>query len=119
MNSFTKEYLKSLKTIKEEKYINKVLDDFVEKIKKNIISLAESSSYTSYDVDLYFTNAEDAICIEHKELLRHKLRTIFPDCVISFMFVVQLPDGTWSRDHVYNPKIDYKHKELTIHIDWQ
>ena len=119
MSSFTKEYLKSLKTLKEEKYINKVIDDFVEKIKLNILSLAENSSSTSYDVDLYFTNAEDLICIEHKESVRHKLRSMFPDCVISFTFVLQLPDGTWSRDHVYNPKIDYKHKELKILIDWQ
>jgi hypothetical protein len=119
MTSFTKEYLKSLKTLKEEKFINKVIDDFVEKIKLNILSLAENSSSTSYDVDLYFTNAEDLICIEHKESVRHKLRSMFPDCVISFTFVLQLPDGTWSRDHVYNPKIDYKHKELKILIDWQ
>jgi hypothetical protein len=119
MSSFTKEYLKSLKTLKEEKYIVKVLDNVVEEIKINVLSLAESSSCTSYDVDLSFTKFEDAICIEHKELLRYKLRSVFPDCVISFTFVLQLPDGTWSRDHVYNPKIDYKHKELKILIDWQ
>ncbi len=119
MTSFTKEHLKSLKTLKEEKYINKVLDNVVEKIKINILSLAESSSSTSYDVDLYFTNFEDLICIEHKESLRHKLRRIFPDSIISFTFVLQLPDGTWSRDHVYNPKINYKHKEAKLLIDWQ
>jgi hypothetical protein len=68
---------------------------------------------------LYFTNAEDLICIEHKESIRHKLRSIFPDCVISFTFLLQLSDGTWSRDHVYNPNIDYKHKELRILIDWE
>jgi hypothetical protein len=119
MSSFTKEHLKSLKTLKEEKYINKVLDDVVEQIKINILSLAESSSSTSYDVDLYFTNAEDLICIEHKESIRHKLRTIFPDSIISFTFLLQLPDGTWSRDHVYNPEIDYKSKQLKILIDWE
>jgi hypothetical protein len=119
MSSFTKEHLKSLKTLKEEKFINKVIDDFVEKTKVNILYLAENSSSTSYEVDLYFTNAEDLICIEHKESLRHKLRTIFPDSIISFTFVLQLPDGTWSRDHVYNPKIDYKSKQLKIRIDWQ
>lgn len=119
MSSFTKEHLKSLKTLKEEKYINKVIDDFVEKTKLNILYLAETSSSTSYEVDLYFTNFEDLICIEHKESLRHKLRRIFPDSIISFTFVLQLSDDTWSRDHVYNPKIDYKHKEAKLLIDWQ
>jgi hypothetical protein len=119
MYTFTKEYLKSLKTFKEHIYYHRVMDDFVEKTKVNILYLAENSSSTSYEVDLYFTNAEDLICIEHKESLRHKLRTIFPDSIISFTFVLQLPDGTWSRDHVYNPKIDYKSKQLKIRIDWQ
>ena len=119
MYTFTKEYLKSLKTLKEDSYYHRVMDDFVEKTKVNILSLAESSSSTSYEVDLYFTNAEDLICIEHKESVRHKLRTIFPDCVISFTFLLQLPDGTWSKDHVYNPEIDYKSKQLKILIDWQ
>ena len=49
----------------------------------------------------------------------NEYNNINTDSIISFTFVLQLPDGTWSRDHVYNPKIDYKHKELRILIDWE
>ena len=115
--SFTAEYLRNLKSRKEEDYRYKLINDYISQTKSNILVVAEKGD-TKYQDSFHFTDSIQILYIKYIDTILFKLKTMFPDCKITYDYLLQLEDGSWTRSNPRDSSIDYQYKQANITIDW-
>jgi hypothetical protein len=115
--SFTAEYLRNLKVHRENDYRLKLIDDYISQTKSNILVVAEKGD-TKYQDSFHFTDDKQILYVKYIDTILYKLKTIFPDCKITYDYLLQLEDGSWTRSKPSDPKINYQYKQANITIDW-
>lgn len=115
--SFKAEHLRNLKAHRENEYRLKLIDDYISRTKSNILVVAEKGD-TKYQDSFHFTDSVQILYIKYIDTILYKLETMFPDCKITYDYLLQLEDGTWTRSKPRDPKINYQYKQANITIDW-
>ena len=115
--SFKAEYLRNLKVHRENDYRLKLIDDYISQTKSNILVVAEKGD-TKYQDSFHFTDDKQILYVKYIDTILYKLGAIFPECKITYDYLLQLEDGSWTRSKPRDSSIDYQYKQANITIDW-